>query len=94
MGSELPRRRADATVHTPGNSLIDHHLKWIWDGAQEALGLHDELLVSGQTLNTTSYNALISAYTKAGSLPNVLETFQRMFDQARSSLPRTSLARP
>ena len=45
--------------------------------------------MSGQVLNTTSYNALISAYTKAGSLPNVLETFQRMFDQARlcSSLP-------
>ena len=52
--------------------------------------MYDELLVSGQTLNTTSYNALISAYTKAGSLPTVLETFQRMFDQARPSLPRTS----
>lgn len=58
--------------------------------AQEALGLYDELLVSGQTLNTTSYNALISAYTKAGSLPNVLETFQRMFDQARHGISRTS----
>ena len=57
-------------------------------GPQEALGLYDELLVSGQTLNTTSYNALISAYTKAGSLPNVLETFQRMFDQARTRLWR------
>ena len=50
---------------------------------KEALGLYDELLLSRQALNTTSYNALISAYTKAGSLPKVLETFQRMFDEAR-----------
>ena len=47
--------------------------------------------MSGQTLNTTSYNALISAYTKAGSLPNVLETFQRMFDQARAPACRRPL---
>ncbi len=57
-------------------------------GAQEALGLYDVLLGSGQMLNTTSYNALISAYTKAGSLPNVLKTFQRMIEQARPLIPR------
>ncbi len=48
----------------------------------------------GHVLNTTSYNALISAHSKAGELPAVLETYQRMCQQvpARPLPPACSSA--
>ena len=49
-----------------------------------ALALHEEMRGAGHALNTTSYNALISAHSKAGELPAVLETYQRMVQQARA----------
>jgi pentatricopeptide repeat domain-containing protein 1 len=36
------------------------------------------MLAAGHTPNTTTYNALISAHSRAGSLDRVMETFSEM----------------
>ena len=56
-----------------------------------ALALHEEMRAAGHALNTTSYNALISAHSKAGELPAVLETYQRMVQQACALLQQYPL---
>lgn len=48
---------------------------------QTALQLYEEMRAAGHALNTTSYNALISAHSKAGDLPQVLDTYRQMVQQ-------------
>ncbi len=48
---------------------------------QTALQLYQEMKAAGHALNTTSYNALISAHSKAGDLPQVLDTYRQMVQQ-------------
>ena len=43
---------------------------------QECLQVYTRLVQSSLTPNTTTYNALISAYTKGGRLEKVMEVFQ------------------
>lgn len=51
-----------------------------------ALQLHEEMRAAGHALNTTSYNALISAHSKAGDLPQVLDTYRQMVQQVCACL--------
>lgn len=48
---------------------------------QTALQLYEEMRAAGHALNTTSYNALISAHSKAGDLSQVLDTYRQMVQQ-------------
>ncbi len=50
---------------------------------QTALQLYEEMRAAGHALNTTSYNALISAHSKAGDLSQVLDTYRQMVQQVR-----------
>jgi pentatricopeptide repeat protein len=45
---------------------------------QEALGVHQQMVEAGLQPNSITYNALISAYNKAGQLDKVMETFHQM----------------
>lgn len=45
---------------------------------REALSVYQELLDSGFDANSTTYNALISAYGKMGQLDRVLEVYKDM----------------
>jgi pentatricopeptide repeat protein len=61
---------------------------------QMALQLYQEMKAAGHALNTTSYNALISAHSKAGDLSQVLDTYCQMVQQVRppSTAPGISLS--
>lgn len=52
---------------------------------QESLRVYEELLASGQPPNTTTFNAVISAHSKGGDLPRVLQTFREMVQQVGPS---------
>ena len=43
---------------------------------REAMGVYQRMLEEGYSPNSTTYNALISAYGKAGQLDKVMEVFQ------------------
>ena len=51
---------------------------------QQALEVHREMRSGGHALNTTSYNALISAHSKSGHLDQVLATYRSMVEEVRS----------
>lgn len=44
----------------------------------EALGVYSQMAAAGHAPNTTTYNALITAYSKAGRLEKVMETLREM----------------
>lgn len=48
---------------------------------QQALEVHGEMRGAGHALNTTSYNALISAHSKSGHLDQVLATYRAMVQE-------------
>ena len=48
---------------------------------QQALEVHREMRAGGHALNTTSYNALISAHSKSGHLDQVLATYRSMVEE-------------
>lgn len=48
---------------------------------QQALEVHKEMRAAGHMLNTTSYNALISAHSKSGHLDQVLSTYRSMVEE-------------
>ena len=50
---------------------------------QQALEVHREMRAGGHALNTTSYNALISAHSKSGHLDQVLATYRSMVEEVR-----------
>ena len=52
---------------------------------QEALRVYEEMVGQGHEPNTTTYNALISAHSKAGDLSKVLATFREMVQKVRAS---------
>jgi pentatricopeptide repeat protein len=60
---------------------------------QEALGVYRAMLAAGHQPNTTTFNALISAYSKAGRLDRVMEAFQEMVNTGceRSVITYSSL---
>ena len=43
---------------------------------REAMAVYRRMLEEGHSPNSTTYNALISAYGKAGQLDKVMEVFQ------------------
>lgn len=43
---------------------------------REAMAVYRRMLEEGYSPNSTTYNALISAYGKAGQLDKVMEVFQ------------------
>ena len=51
----------------------------------EALRVYEDMLAAGHVPNTTTYNALITAHSKAGSFNKVLEAFQQMVQQVGGS---------
>ena len=51
---------------------------------QQALEVHAEMRAGGHALNTTSYNALISAHSKSGHLDQVLSTYRSMVEEVRA----------
>ncbi|KAI7844476.1 hypothetical protein COHA_001936, partial [Chlorella ohadii] len=59
----------------------------------EALRVYERMVAAGQPPNTTTYNALISAHSKAGHLPKVLQTFEEMVSKGceRSVITYSSL---
>lgn len=47
--------------------------------------MYEDMLAAGHVPNTTTYNALITAHSKAGSFNKVLEAFQQMVQQVGGS---------
>jgi pentatricopeptide repeat protein len=60
---------------------------------QQALEVHKEMRAAGHMLNTTSYNALISAHSKSGHLDQVLTTYRSMVEEVGAS-PFTKCPHP
>lgn len=58
--------------------ILSHQHAFLLHVLQEALNVYNQMVSHGHTANTTTYNALISAYSKAGRLEKVMETFQEM----------------
>lgn len=73
-----PRQGIQPVTRTCNTLMIACNTSGQW---QEALRVYEDMLNAGHVPNTTTYNALITAHSKAGSFNKVLEAFGQMVRQ-------------